>query len=204
MRHLTLNPTVAGVLLGLLLTSIVSSAAEAAKKAPAGKSVLTPGIESHRLNMGPDSKFGEFTVIDVKDQPFKKVIRARVKQRPEQTWFVQISTLLAEPVKRGDVVMASFHVRKVESKKPGGDGVFSVYFGTPDTDLEPTINQGITIGAKWTLVQIPAEVAADYQAGKGMLNLDLGNEPQLLEFGDIKLVNYGRKVGVNDLPKSGF
>ena len=122
----------------------------------------------------------------------------------EETWYVQISTLLAQPVKRGDVVLASFYVRKVESKNAGGNGGFSVSFGTPDTDLETTITQEITVGVEWKHVQIPAEVATDYEVGKAMLNLDIGREPQLLEFGDIKLVSYGHKVGANDLPKSGF
>lgn len=202
MRQYTLIPPVAGVLLGLLITCQFASAADAAKKLPEGKSVLTPGIEGHRLHTGPDNKFGEFTVIDVKDQPFKKAIRARVKDRPAEVWHVQISTLLAEPVKRGDVVLASFQVRKIESKN-GGDGTFSAYFGAPETGLEPTITQEITVGANWKKVQIPAEVAANYEAGKGMLNFDLGHELQLLEFADIKLINYGQKVKLSDLPSSG-
>ena len=203
MRPYTLIQPVAGVLLGLLITCHATSAADAAKKLPEGKSVLTPGIEGHRLHTGPDNKFGEFTVIDVKDQPFKKAIRARVKERPAEVWHVQISTLLAEPVKRGDVVLVSFQVRKVESKNAGGNGAFSVYFGAPDTGLEPTITQEITAGATWKKVQIPAEVAANYEAEKGMLNFDLGHELQLLEFADIKLVNYGQKVKLSDLPSSG-
>lgn len=204
MRYSTLIQPTAALLLGFLFADHAASAADAAKKLPEGKSVLTPGIEGHRLHVGPDNKFGEFTIIDVKDQAFKKAIRARVKQRPTDVWHVQISTLLAEPVKQGDVVLASFYVRKVESKNAGGDGVFSVYFGTPDSGSEPTITQEITVGAQWKKVQIPAEVASNGEAGKAMLNLDLGNEPQLLEFADIKLTNFGRKVGVNDLPKSGY
>lgn len=49
-----------------------------------------------------------------------------------------------------------------------------------------------------------ATVAADYEAGKSMLNLDLGYEPQVLEFADIKLLHFGRTVKESDLPRSGI
>lgn len=169
------------------------------KKLPEGKSVLTPGIEGHRLHGGPNAE-GELKIVDAEGQPFKKAIRAAVKKRPAEVWHTQISTLLAQPVKSGDVVHISFHVRAVGS----GSGTFNVYFGTPDTDLEVTFAEELSAGEKWKHVQIPATVAANYEAGKGMLNFDFGFDPQTLEFADIKLINYERKVRESDLPRSGF
>jgi len=160
--------------------------------------VLTPGMDGHRRNGGPNGE-GEFKIIEVDGQPFKQAIRATVKKTPSDVWHTQISTLLAQPVKRGDVVLISFHVR---SEKAGG--AFNVYFGTPETDLEVTFAEELSAGEKWKHVQIPATVAADYEAGKGMLNFDFGLQPQTLEFADIKLVNFGAKAKVNELPRSGY
>ena len=189
------------VLLVALLAAQVALTAD--KKLPEGKSILTPDLlKSTRLHVGPKPS-GEFKVIDVKDQPFQHAISARVKERPTDPWTVQISTLTTQAVKAGEVVLVSFYVRTIESKNDGGKGHFTVFFGVPEGP-EQTVGKEIDAGAKWTRVQIPATVAADYEAGKAMLNLDLGYEPQLLEFADIKLLHYGRAVKEGDLPRSGF
>ena len=140
--------------------------------------------------------------MEVKDQPFKQAINARVQERPDNPWTIQISTLTTQAVKAGDVVLVSFYVRTIESKNPEGKGHFTVFFGVPEGP-EQTVGMEVDAGAKWTKVQIPATVAADYEAGKSMLNLDLGYEPQVLEFADIKLLHYGRAVKESDLPRSG-
>jgi hypothetical protein len=188
----------------LTLASLVAGAADAVKKLPEGKAVLKPAPEGHNLHTGPDGKFAEYKTVDVTGQPFKQAIQAKVKQRPSDPWHAQVNSLIAVPVKKGDVVLASFYVRTLDSKNEGGKGQFSVYFGVPETELETTITQEILAGPKWTKVQIPATVAADYEAGKGMLNLDFGFEPQTLEFAEIKVTNYGSQVKVGDLPNTGY
>ncbi len=179
-------------------------AADADKKLPEWKLILTAGgVKSARLIGGENGRFGTFEIVEVKDQPFTQAIRARVKTQPENPWLAQISTLTAQPVKEGDAVLLSFFVRTIESKNEGGKGRFTVYFGIPDGP-ESTIAQEVVAGTKWTRVQIPARVAADYVAGKSMVNLDLGYEPQLLEFAEITLTNFGAKTKLNELPSSGL
>lgn len=165
------------------------------KKLPEGKPALTPGLAGHRQNAGPDGE-AEFKVIAVEGQAFKQAIQAKVNKRPSEVWHTQISTLLAQPVKRGDVVLISFQVR--------GKASFNVYFGTPETELEVTFAEELSSGDKWKLVQIPATAADNYEPGLGMLNFDFGFDPQTIEFGDIKLINYGRNVKEGDLPRSGY
>ncbi len=204
MKTLSLPQFAMRLMCGLLAVACVSSFA-ADKKLPEGKSVLKPGgIKASDLHVGPDNKFGEMTIIEVKDQPFKEAIHAVVKEKPNDPWIVQVNTMSAESVKQGDVVLASFYVRTIASKNEGGKGAFSVYFGIPEGGVDPTITQEITVGKEWTKIQIPGTVAADYPGGKSMLNLDIGLEPQTLEFGEIKLINYGSKVPLSDLPSSGF
>ena len=110
-------------LLSTLATLLVAVLVHAADKSlPEGKSILTPDLlKSTRLHAGPKPS-GEFKVIDVKDQPFKQAIQARVKEKPENPWTVQISTLTTQAVKAGEVVLVSFYVRTVESKNDGGKG----------------------------------------------------------------------------------
>ena len=188
-------------MLVVLLAGVLVHAAE--KALPAGKSILTPDLlKTTRLQVGPKPS-GEFKIVEVKDQPFQQAIHARVKEKPENPWTVQISTLTTQAVKAGEVVLVSFYVRTIESKNEGGKGHFTVFFGVPEGP-EQTVGLEVDAGAKWTKVQIPATVAADYEAGKSMLNLDLGYEPQVLEFADLKLLHYGRSLKESDLPRSGL
>ncbi|MFA6542945.1 MAG: hypothetical protein WCS99_00870 [Limisphaerales bacterium] len=202
-RQLAMNPIRLSALIVALAATVAQISLAADKKTPEGKSILTPDLlKTTQLNAGPKPS-GEFKIVDVKDQPFKQAINARVKERPTDPWTVQISTLTTQAVKAGEVVLVSFRVRTLESKNEGGKGHFTVFFGVPNGP-EQTVGAEVDAGAKWTLVQIPATIAADYEAGKSMLNLDLGYEPQVLEFADIKLLHYGRSVKESDLPRSGF
>jgi hypothetical protein len=202
-QHLAMKHFRLPVLLVALLTAVAHVAPAADKKVPDGKSILTPDLlKTTRLHVGAKPS-GEFKVVEVKDQPFQQAINARVKERPDNPWTVQVSTLTTQTVKAGDVVLVSFYVRTIESKNEGGKGHFTVFFGVPEGP-EQTVGMEVDAGAKWTKVQIPATVAADYEAGKSMLNLDLGYEPQLLEFADIKLLHYGRTVKESELPRSGI
>lgn len=201
-QHLAINRRHLPALLVALLTAADQVALTADKKLPKGKSILTPDVlKTTRLHVGSKPS-GEFKVVEVKDQPFQQPINARVKERPDNPWTVQISTLTTQPVKAGEVVLLSFYVRTIESKNPESKGHFTVFFGVPEGP-EQTVGKEVDAGAKWTKVQIPTTVAADYEAGKAMLNLDLGYESQVLEFADIKLLHYGRAVKESELPRSG-
>jgi len=190
---------------GLCLLSAPRTGAGAdEKKLPEGKSVLTADvIKSTRRLGGEDNRFCDFKTVEVKDQSFTKAIRAKVKEKPESPWDAQISTLTAVPVKEGDILLVSFWVRTIESKNDGGKGYFSIYFGVPESGLEQSVADDITVGDKWKKVQMPARAAASYESGKAMLNFDMGYEPQTLEFGDIQVINYGDKAKLSDLPSSG-
>ena len=85
-------------LLVSLLAAVAQVALAADKKVPEGKSILTPDLlKTTRLHVGPKPS-GEFKVVEVKDQPFQQAINARVKERPDNPWTVQISTLTTQAV----------------------------------------------------------------------------------------------------------
>ncbi len=160
-------------------------------------------MKAARRHVGPKPS-GEIKTMDVEGQPFKQAIRVAVKEMPENPWTVQLSTLTSADVKEGDVVLASFWARSVETKAAGTKAEFLVYFGIPEGGVEHSIAQELSIGAKWTKVQVPARVVADYASGKAMLNLDFGYAVQTVDVADIKLTNFGRAVKLEDLPSSGF
>ncbi|HSH95796.1 MAG TPA: hypothetical protein VK968_16750 [Roseimicrobium sp.] len=196
MKTNTLVTTILSLSLSILFVSTAHAAD--AKKLPEGKPVIKAAPGSQNLNSGPNME-GEITKVVVEGKSFKEALRVKVKKQPTDVWHVQVNNMLTEPVKKGDVVLISFWVRKVE-----GGGRFNLYFGTPETELEVTTSEELTADKEWKQVQIPATAAASYEAGKGMLNFDTGTGEQILEIADIRLVNYGSKVEESALPKSGL
>jgi hypothetical protein len=185
-----------------LLALLTCAAAD--KKLPDGKALLPADtLKAARRHVGPKPS-GEMKTVDVEGQPFKQAIRAVVKETPENPWTVQVSTLTVADAKEGDVVLASFWARCAGTKAADGKAQFLVYFGIPESDLDHAMAQELSIGPKWTRVQVPARVPADFASGKAMLNLDLGYAAQTVELADIKLTNYGKTVKLEDLPSSGF
>jgi endo-1,4-beta-xylanase len=192
------------ILPALLTAALLAAGALAQdKKLPEGKALLKPGLDAFGLHSGPNAE-GEVKLIDVAGQPFKQAIRGVVKQRPAESWHTQVNCLLTQPVKRGDVALISFHARSPESKNYGGKGLFMLYLGTPETDLEVTFSEEISVGKEWKHYQIPVTLADNYEPAKGMLNFDFGFDPQTLELADLKLTSYGREVKESDLPRSGW
>jgi len=190
--------------LACTLAALMTCAVAADKKLPDGKSLLPADtLKAARRHAGPKPS-GEFKTVDVGGQAFKQAIRVTVKEIPANPWTVQLSTLTSADAKEGDIVLASFWARCVESKAAGTTSEFLVYFGIPEGGVEHSIAQELSIGAKWTKVQVPARVAADYASGKAMLNLDFGYAVQTVEVAEIKVTNFARAVKLEDLPGSGF
>ncbi len=163
-----------------------------------GKSVL-PDVDFGGMS-AETNEYGAVEIVEVTGMPFTKAIRTEGKKLGKDPWDFQLHVNSAEPVERGDVLLATFWMRCVKSHQESGGGRSEFIFqlnGAPWTDL---VNQAAAAGQDWQRFFIPFESSSFYPAGGAHIALRLGYEPQSMEFGGIEVVNYGKTRKVTDLP----
>ena len=54
-------------------------------------------------------------------QPFTKAVRAEVREKNQNPWDVQLGLKVAQPVKAGDVILATVYVKAEASRAESGE-----------------------------------------------------------------------------------
>ena len=71
-------------------------------------------------------------------------------------------------------------------------------------DRDKSVSKQIVIGNQWKEFLIPFTFSSSYQPGAAMLVFGLGaSRPQTLQLAGVKLLYYGTKIKVDELPRSG-
>ncbi len=151
-------------------------------------------------SIGKDSARGRSEWVDVEAAPgFTKAMRVTTAQRQTNPWSLQTTVKNMYEVKKGDAMLAVFYARAVT---PGANGMAqsAFIFELGREPYEKSGNLGFEVSAQWTKFYAPMESKADYAAGEALVHFHAGYDPQAVEIGGLQLLNYGRQVGVRDLP----
>lgn len=118
---------------------------------------------------------------------------------------VTLRCALKGAVAKGDVLLISFYTRSITSVKETGESFIQLSLDrTVNGKYEwpPLMERGLSFGKQWILTQIPITAGRDVKEGDMTLVLKLGNYPQSVQFGGLKLVNYRQTVMMSSLPKT--
>ncbi len=166
---------------------------------PPGTSLVTErGLDHESLTGAETDRVIE--QITVTGKPFNRALRVRTKVVPESSWAVQLTVRTDDPVKKGDVILARFWARSAASADETGEAVAEFIFeqaGDPWTKSKQYLAR---VGTEWTQIHVPIESADDYDAGEAQACLRLGFGPQSIEIASFELINFGRKVKLEQLP----
>ncbi|MEO0514382.1 MAG: endo-1,4-beta-xylanase [Planctomycetota bacterium] len=117
-----------------------------------------------------------------------------------QPWSMGTVVKTQEAVAEGDLMLASFELRSVESMT--GQVLVNFIFqgGAPDWAKSAMVQVGA--GTEWTTINLPFTAKGDYEAGEAMAGFHLSLADQTLEFADFKVLNFGSGYDINTLPNS--
>ena len=191
-----------------LLLSVAAVAALAAPVPAAHAQDLDPALEAEAVRIyqmlprhstilqlpevGVWTHYGTDDVRDVDaDIPGGKARRYRIRQAGEKAWDAAIQAPNAVPIKRGDVVHASFWARA--SKPPKGSPAARVPVslqqnGEPYTQIA---YEEMEFTDDWQLYSIAGESPAAYDMGGMVLNLQAAAAAQTLDMGPVFINNLG-------------
>ncbi len=147
----------------------------------------------------------EMTTVPVAGQPFTQALRLRTRRgRLANVYAVQIQATPTAPVKKDDVLLATFYVRSVEGGQPEtGEAETQFVFERAGEPYTKSVEKTIQIPrGEWRRIDVPFRAAEDREAAGNHINFRLGYPPQVIEIGGISVVNYQNRVALNDLPRT--
>jgi len=134
-----------------------------------------------------------------KDRAFGELIRIESSEG-NQAWDQGLTATSQATVKTGDVLLASFRMRNVESMT--GQALVNFIFqgGAPDYEKSAMVRVGV--GTEWTQIHLPFLAKGDYKRGKAAAGFHLSLADQVLEVADLQVANYGPDYDPAALPNS--
>jgi hypothetical protein len=157
-----------------------------------GISVLAP-IEDWNI-VGADVAGSRMSLVQVTGQPFKRAIHAETTRTPQNPWLAQIQNKGVSPVHKGDVLMATFYGRVLS-----GTGQIAFILEQNSAPFEKSSDESLTLSQEWHLYRLPFQSHQDLNADQIGINIQLGFSAQTVELGDIRVINYGKKIKLDQL-----
>lgn len=193
---------IASVAVAAILCWASAATAPAETPLPEGTSVLPADPLGAFVLLGQSAQAGRMEKVPVEGQKFTQALRVRVTARPENPWFLQVHATTTAPVAKGDVLLARFSIRCIESMT--GEASVGFVFELGKDPWTKSVEFSVSAGRTWTEVNVPFTSVGTYGPGEAGINFPVGFAVQTVEIGGISVVNYAAKVKPKDLPRTGF
>lgn len=165
---------------------------------PEGIDVLNKqGVSAFQVN-GAAEKV-DVQVVPVTGQPFDKALRADVKEESASEWTVQVQAKTTQPVKKGDVLLATFYAR-VEKEQEGGGGETQFVFERASEPYTKSVTYSLRLTPEWRKIQVRFIAGESYAPGEAQAIFRLGYEPETIQVGGVSVENFQDKVSIARLP----
>ena len=167
-----------------------------------GKSLFPqqPALDALKL-IGQTEK-GKMVKVPVEGQSFQEALKLTTLQASDTPWGVQVTAAVPTPLKAGDVILAEFWVRAVETKVESGEAnsEFALQrLGEPWTNA---VSYDLSIGPRWKKFSVPFKAVEDWGSGKSQICFRMGYHPQAFELAGLQLTSYGTRLKLQDLPQT--
>jgi len=127
------------------------------------------------------------------------VIQANIPGGLANIYDAAMYQVYQQPVSRGDVLFAEFLVRS-----SSGNASLQLVAERDGPPFTLSVYRTISVSNEWSLVQVPFQSAESYSNStfQGRLSFQLGQQAQVIELANIRLVNYGPSRNLQ--PASGW
>lgn len=164
---------------------------------PPGTPVIgSRGTDEFRLS----GTGGRLESVEVSGQPFTRAARVTTLARPETPYQFQISTGNTAPVKKGDILLAVFWVRAVVQQPASAEARTEFCFELGREPYSKMAVRPTDLTTQWQKIYVPFVSTLDLAAGQAGIHFRAGYDPQTIEIGGVRVIDYGTGVKYGDLP----
>ncbi len=173
---------------------------------PAGGREMLPSPEVKAYVSRVPEGSGTAETVPVAGKSFGRVQRVIIPKRPARAWDVGARSLLAGVMAAGDTGVITFEARALPmpGQAPGeaaAEGAVMLEEALPPV-YPKAAQTGFRCGPEWETYYLPFRIDRPLMEGKGALVFHLGLQAQALEFGPVRVLNYGNTIALKDLPRT--
>ncbi len=163
----------------------------------AGRSLFTK--ELTQLITPAENENLAVSIVPVEGQHFKKALRLQTKTSSEFPWNINVTADIETPVAKGDVVIARFTARAIQTGPGQNSAELTFKFQKNVPPWTGYLEKRIRLTEEWTKFETPFIVGADYDSGAAGIIFFLGYGSQTIEIGGFRVVNYEKLVTIEQL-----
>ena len=191
------------ILFALMSTNVIASCAQApVAGADVGARPTISLLPADALGAfkisGSKAADAQVSLVAVEHPDFKTALRVATLVQPQRPYEMQLAAPNAAPIAEGDILLASFWMRTVES--PMLEGFVGFTFEGPGPDFKRSFGYETSAAATWKRFDFPFRSAGNYAIGEARMNLRVGFAPQIVEIAGVSLRNYAKSVALESLP----
>ena len=149
-----------------------------------------------------ETKKVALTTIPVSGQPFATALRAAINEGSGSEWNVQLVAANAHPIEKGDLILATFHLRAPAPPEGAPLGQTEFVFELGRAPYSKSVTYPVQAGSEWTKVHVRFAAAQAYAVGEAHVIFRLGYDPQTIELGGAAVVAYGKRVPLSEMPST--
>lgn len=138
-------------------------------------------------------------VVNVTGQSFTQAVRVTIRKRAVETNATQMTILNAQPLRKGDVLLAQVWIRgKAGDGKPAR---IEFLFEKSTNPWTKSVSQSLISprNGSWKRFLVAFASAEDYDRGEAMASLRFATTIQQVEVGGLSVVSYGKTKSLEDL-----
>ncbi|MFZ4507037.1 MAG: hypothetical protein ACOYON_04985 [Fimbriimonas sp.] len=128
-------------------------------------------------------------------------LRVTLRKGANETNATQITILNEAPVAEGDVLLAQFYIRgsSLDGKRPARVELLFEKSTSPWTKSVSQAGAGAKDAAAWRKVVVAFRSIASYAPGEVMTSIRFALQPQRVEIGGLKVLNYRKSKTLDEL-----
>lgn len=134
----------------------------------------------------------------IKEMPFQQAYRVESDKRFSDSKNVQLLVPIQKSIRKGDVLLISFWMRRSHA----GGQPNNVYFSLDAGAKTPGFQYQLSAYRVWKQHVRSYVATRDCDPKKSSLRIDLGEAGKIAEIADLRLINYGPDRDIDELPKS--
>lgn len=189
----------AGMLLAMLICGGVDLGFGAEViEPPAGGEEVVSFSRSGKLRLSEKAGEAENQWIQIEGMPFAEAHQVELTKVPKAAKDLQLIVPLQKSIQKGDAVLVSFWVRRPKSAGEPGPASLFVQAGAGQKRYEFKFSPF----RKWEQHVRAFEAPSDFDFKKGNVSFHLGAAEPVIEIANLRVVNYGSKVKISELPES--
>lgn len=127
--------------------------------------------------------------------------RIETRKRSNPSWAVELETYNAIPASKGEVGLIRFYARTLETGNESGSGQLQIAVRENSDNYHSLLEANIPIPTEWALFELPFAIDKDFDLRSLSFSFRFGFNNQIIEFGNLEIVNLGDEVDFEDIPK---